>query len=93
MGANLDVVLNLKLRIASIARMGRRVCTKCGISYHVVSIHRRREILVKLWRNSCSREDDKEETVLQRLMTYHKQTEPLIEYYKKDNSLSLSRAR
>ena len=33
------------------------------------------------------RDDDKEETVIQRLNTYHKQTEPLIEYYEKKGKL------
>lgn len=90
MGINLDVVLNIEVPDSQIiARMGgRRVCTKCGMSYHI-------EFNPPLEGNTCKvcgeevvqREDDKEETVLQRLNTYHKQTEPLIEYYKKDNKL------
>ena len=90
MGANLDIVLNLEVDDSQIIiRMaGRRVCAKCGMSYHI-------EFNPPAEGNVCKncgdtvvqREDDREETVLQRLKTYHKQTEPLIEYYKKDKKL------
>ncbi len=90
MGANLDIVLNLEVEDSRIiTRMGgRRVCTKCGMSYHIEFNPPAEENVCKnCGETVVQREDDKEETVLQRLKTYHKQTEPLIEYYKKDKKL------
>lgn len=90
MQAGLDVVLNIEVSDSQIIKRmgGRRVCNKCGMSYHI-------EFNPPAAGNVCKscgeivvqREDDKEETVLQRLTTYHKQTEPLIEYYDNDNKL------
>lgn len=90
MGANLDIVLNLEVEDSRIiTRMGgRRVCTKCGMSYHIeFNPPAEGNVCKNCGETVVQREDDKEETVLQRLKTYHKQTEPLIEYYKKDKKL------
>lgn len=67
---------------------GRRVCSNCGMSYHTVSLPTKREGIC----DSCGapvlqRNDDREETVLKRLKTYHEQTEPLVEFYKKKGKL------
>jgi adenylate kinase len=58
---------------------GRRVCPKCGTAYHV-SMHEGTKC------DHCGetlyqRDDDKEETVKNRLQVYLKNTAPLIEYY------------
>jgi len=87
---SLDVVLNIEVPDSTIiTRMGgRRVCTKCGMSYHVVfNPPAEGDVCKSCGEAVVQREDDKEETVLQRLTTYHKQTEPLIEYYKNDKKL------
>lgn len=90
MGVTLDVVLEIEVQDSEIiTRMaGRRVCMKCGMSYHVVFNPPAEGNVCK----NCGdvviqRDDDREDTVLQRLTTYHKQTEPLIDYYKKSNKL------
>lgn len=62
---------------------GRRVCAQCGASYHIVA----RPTKVEGVCDSCGgsvvqRDDDKPETVRQRLAVYHKETEPLKDYYK-----------
>lgn len=62
---------------------GRRVCSKCGAGYHTVYEPPKAEGVC----DACGapvvqREDDREETVLNRLKTYHSQTEPLIGYYR-----------
>ena len=61
---------------------GRRACLKCGATYHVEHIPPRQEGVC----DSCGsdlvlRDDDKPETVMNRLKVYHDQTQPLIEYY------------
>ena len=60
---------------------GRRMCP-CGKVYHVLSHPPREEGVC----DSCGsplyiRDDDREETVLNRLKTYHDQTSPLIDFY------------
>ena len=67
---------------------GRRVCSKCSMSYHTEYGHPK----VDGFCDSCGapvvqREDDREETVLNRLKTYHSQTEPLIGYYRNKGKL------
>lgn len=90
MGATLDVVLNLEVPDSKIiARLGgRRVCTKCGMSYHIVfNPPAEGNVCTSCGEVVVQRDDDKEETVLQRLTTYHNQTKPLIEYYNNDKKL------
>ncbi len=62
---------------------GRRACVSCGATYHVVFNPPKTEGKC----DTCGAEliqraDDKPETVLNRLSVYHKQTQPLIDYYK-----------
>jgi adenylate kinase len=67
---------------------GRRECGSCGATYHIVHNPSKEE-------NKCDkcggalilREDDVPEVILKRLSVYHKQTEPLKEYYQKQNKL------
>ncbi len=85
MGTKLDKVLNVDVDDEVIIRRlsGRRVCPECNTIYHVSSSERAREgICENCGAKLIQREDDKEETVINRLKTYHIQTEPLICYYK-----------
>jgi adenylate kinase len=84
-GQSLDAVINLVVSDDVIVKRmsGRRMC-RCGAVYHLVSNPPRVEGIC----DSCGaplfiREDDREETVLKRLETYHRQTSPLIDYYGK----------
>ena len=83
MGVNIDVVLSIEVPDDKIiARMsGRRVC-RCGASYHVDYIPPKVEnVCDKCGEALYVREDDKAETVANRLKTFHTQTEPLKEFY------------
>lgn len=67
---------------------GRRACVACGGTYHIVFNPTKKEDVC----DACGgqlilREDDKPETVKNRLKVYHEQTQPLIEYYTKKNIL------
>ena len=65
---------------------GRRVCLKCGATYHT-SMLNGRTTCEKCGETLIQRDDDKAETVLNRLQVYHAQTAPLIGYYEKKGLL------
>jgi adenylate kinase len=61
---------------------GRRVCRNCGAVYHVIFNPPRQEGVCDLCGGELyQRDDDKPETVKNRLYVYYKQTGPLIGYY------------
>jgi len=62
---------------------GRRVCSKCGETYHVTNIPPKVEDVCDLCGSALiQRKDDILETVIERLEVYDKQTQPLVEYYR-----------
>jgi adenylate kinase len=73
---NVDVPLNKLLKRIT----GRRVCAKCGESYHVDYLNGKTDC-AKCGAELIQRADDNEVTVASRLEVYEKQTAPLIEYY------------
>ena len=90
MGIEIDKVIDIEVPDEKIvARMsGRRVCPKCGNSYHLIYKQPAKE-------NTCDacgeelvlRKDDHPDTVKERLDVYHSQTEPLKDFYGKKNKL------
>ncbi|HCG60609.1 MAG TPA: adenylate kinase [Lachnospiraceae bacterium] len=61
---------------------GRRACPACGATYHMVYIPPKQEgVCDNCGAALIQRNDDKPETVLNRLKVYHDQTQPLIDYY------------
>ncbi len=86
--SNVEKVIDINVDINKLLERitGRRVCSKCGESYHVTMLN---------GNTTCSRcggeliqrQDDNEETVKSRLNVYEKQTAPLIEYYEKAGKL------
>lgn len=69
---------------------GRRVCPSCGASYHIK--FNQPKILGKCdlcGSDIIQRKDDTEETVKERLDVYERQTQPLIDFYKGKNLLSV----
>ena len=80
----IDCALNLEVPDEVItARMtGRRVCLKCGATYHLVNMPPKADgVCDKCGDNLVIRKDDAPEVVADRLRTYHEQTEPLKDYY------------
>ena len=89
MGIKIDAVLSIEVADDKIVeRMsGRRVCS-CGASYHVVYNPPKTEgVCDKCGEALYVRADDAAETVKNRLATFHKETEPLKEFYSKKGLL------
>lgn len=83
-GVQFDYVLDIEVPDQEILQRmtGRRSCPVCGATYHVEAAPPKKEGVC----DSCGgaltiREDDRPETVLSRLSTYHEQTEPLKDFY------------
>lgn len=88
--SKIDVVLNVDVDFNKLINRitGRRVCPKCGASYHVTTLNgetKCKECKTEL----ILRDDDNEETVIKRIEVYNKQTAPLIEYYEKQGKLAV----
>ena len=91
MGIEIDTVLSIEVADERIVnRMsGRRVCEKCGASYHLEYKKSKVEgVCDACGGNLVCRKDDALETVLDRLKVYHEQTEPLKDYYDKTGKLT-----
>jgi adenylate kinase len=84
-GIHFDAVLSIEVSNDEIiGRMsGRRACTACGATYHIVAAPTKVEgICDKCGGTLVQRDDDKPETVLNRLEVYAKETAPLVDFYK-----------
>ena len=67
---------------------GRRTCPKCKAGYHVKALPPKVEgICDKCGATLVIRKDDNPETVKDRLVVYHRETEPLIAFYEKKSLL------
>ena len=83
-GITFDAVVSIEIADETIMdRMsGRRVCESCGASYHVVAVPPKQEgICDKCGGKLVQRKDDEPETVKARLEVYHRETEPLKDFY------------
>ena len=93
-GIHIDHVVSIEIDDAVIeSRMtGRRVCGKCGASYHIVANPPKAEGICDVCGSTLViRKDDTAETVRHRLKVYHDQTEVLKSYYEKLGLLRLVR--
>ena len=89
-GQKIDTVLNLKVAHQVVARRmtGRRSCPQCGAVYHIENLKPKVEgICDNDGTALIQRPDDCLEVVANRLKTYHRQTEPVVDYYKKNNTV------
>ena len=91
-GIAIDHVVSIEIDDAVIeGRMtGRRVCTNCGASYHIVANPPKKEGICDLCGHEVAiRKDDTPETVRNRLKVYHETTEVLKDYYAAQGKLRL----
>ena len=80
--ADIDVVIDIEVSDEALTKRlsGRRVCLACGGTYHVATLNGA-TTCAKCGAELIQRDDDKAETVLNRLSVYHAQTAPLIDFY------------
>ena len=90
MGITLDRVVSIEVpdEVISLRMAGRRVCERCGASYHVTDNPARDGVNCDKCNTPLTvRKDDDPKVVLDRLEVYHKTTEPLKDYYAKKGIL------
>ena len=90
LGETIDFAIDVNVPDENIInRMsGRRACLACGATYHIAHIPPKQEgICDRCGKELVLRDDDKPETVKNRLEIYHEQTQPLIDFYTKKGVL------
>lgn len=84
LGDKIDYAIDVDVPDENIVKRmsGRRACLACGATYHMEHVPPKAEgICDRCGKELVLRDDDKAETVLNRLKVYHKQTQPLIDFY------------
>ena len=92
MDVHIDRVIDIEVPDEKIASRlsGRRVCLKCGATYHTEFKQPKVEGVCDVCGDVLvQRKDDMPETVLDRLATYHEQTEPLKDFYSEKGILRI----
>ncbi len=81
--SDIDMVINLDASVEVIVRRisGRRMCAGCGASFHTATFAG--EHCDRCGEALYIRDDDREDTVKNRIAVYERQTKPLIEFYHK----------
>ncbi|MEM4155955.1 MAG: adenylate kinase [Archaeoglobaceae archaeon] len=90
LGKKIDAVININVSEDEIVKriVNRRICKKCGAIYHLIyDPPKKSGVCDKCGGELYQRDDDKEEVVRERFKVYRKNTEPLIEYYKRKGIL------
>ena len=83
-GIQFDAVVSIEISDEAIMQRmsGRRVCEDCGASYHLVAVPPKQEgVCDNCGGKLVQRKDDAPETVKARLEVYHKETDPLKDFY------------
>jgi adenylate kinase len=90
LGRNIDHVISIDVDDEElVSRLtGRRMCKGCGESFHVVFNPPAKEgVCDRCAGELYQRDDDKEDTIRQRLAVYSRQTQPLIAYYEEQGKV------
>lgn len=90
LGDKIDYAINVDVPDENIIRRmsGRRACLACGATYHIEHVPPKKEgICDNCGQELVLRDDDKPETVKNRLQVYKEQTQPLIDFYTKKGVL------
>lgn len=85
LGDKIDYAIDVDVPDENIVRRmgGRRACLSCGATYHIEHVPPKKEgVCDTCGQELVLRDDDKPETVQNRLNVYHEQTQPLIDFYR-----------
>lgn len=85
---DLAILVNINQK-ETIKRLGgRRVCSKCGETYHILFKRPKKDMLCNKCRGRLTqRADDFPKAIKKRLSVYLKETKPVLDYYKKQGKL------
>lgn len=84
LGDHIDYAINVDVPDENIVKRmsGRRACLTCGATYHIEHVPPKKEGICDVCGSELVlRDDDKPETVKNRLNVYHEQTQPMIDFY------------
>ena len=84
LGSKIDYAIDVDVPDENIVKRmsGRRACLTCGATYHIEHVPPKKEGICDVCGSELVlRDDDKPETVKNRLNVYHEQTQPLIDFY------------
>lgn len=84
LGDHIDYAINVDVPDENIVKRmsGRRACLTCGATYHIEHVPPKKEGICDVCGSELVlRDDDKPETVKNRLNVYHEQTQPLTDFY------------
>lgn len=87
----IDCVINIEVddKILVERAVGRRVCKDCGATYHISFNKSKKQDICDTCNGALyQREDDKEDTIKNRIEVYNKNTKPLIDYYNEKGNLA-----
>ena len=91
LGIKIDKVIDIEVSDDVIVKRlsGRRECPKCSATYHIENKPSKKgDKCEKCGEALVTRADDAPETIKSRLSVYHRETEPLVEFYKKKGNLA-----
>ena len=92
LGDHIDYAINVDVPDENIVKRmsGRRACLTCGATYHIEHVPPKKEGICDVCGSELVlRDDDKPETVKNRLNVYHEQTQPLIDFYTEKGVLKI----
>lgn len=90
-GNRIDLVVNLEIDDDLVLQRmtGRRSCPVCGAVYHIENLKPKVDnICDNDGAELVQRPDDQPEVVANRLKTYHQQTEPVVDYYRRNRTVA-----
>lgn len=90
LGDHIDYAINVDVPDENIVKRmsGRRACLTCGATYHIEHVPPKKEGICDVCGSELVlRDDDKPETVKNRLNVYHEQTQPLIDWHRPRSEL------
>ena len=92
LGESIDFAIDVDVPDENIVKRmgGRRACVTCGATYHIEHVPPKKEGICDVCGGELIlRDDDKPETVQNRLNVYHTQTQPLIDFYTAEGVLKI----